>query len=218
MILEGIVTTTSADGTVNIAPMGPIVDEMPGRLVLRPFRTSTTFENLSNGCGGVFHVTDDVELVARAAIGALDPAPRLVSAASLSADLVSPRDQAASSSLTSLQVLADACRWYGFRIASIDNSQERTSIVADIAAAGRLRDFFGFNRGKHAVVEAAILATRTAFLPADEILADLSRLKVLVEKTGGAAEHRAFELLTEHIRAAVEMGRTEKAVARGRSR
>ena len=29
---------------------------------------------------------------------------------------------------------------------------------------GRLRDFFGFNRAKHAVIEAAILATRLSLL------------------------------------------------------
>ena len=46
MILEGIVTTINADGTVNISPMGPIVDAALTRLELRPFQTSTTFQNL----------------------------------------------------------------------------------------------------------------------------------------------------------------------------
>jgi hypothetical protein len=62
-----------------------------------------------------------------------------------------------------------------------------------------LRDFFGFNRAKHAVVEAAILATRTDFLPIDEILADFDKLASLVQKTGGDDEHRAFQLLLEHV-------------------
>ena len=35
------------------------------------------------------------------------------------------------------------------------------------------REFFGFNRAKHAVLEAAILATRVELLPADEILSEL---------------------------------------------
>jgi len=69
-------------------------------------------------------------------------------------------------------------------------------------ASGRFREFFGFNRAKHAVVEAAILATRTEFLPPEEILAEFRRLAVLVEKTGGSAEHEAFQLLEDHVRKA----------------
>ena len=48
MILEGIVTTLSPDGVLNIAPMGPQIDaEMSLRsFVLRPYRTSTTYCNL----------------------------------------------------------------------------------------------------------------------------------------------------------------------------
>ena len=46
MILEGIVTTLNDDGTPNVAPMGPIVDESLSTLVLRPFCTSTTYRNL----------------------------------------------------------------------------------------------------------------------------------------------------------------------------
>ncbi len=65
---------------------------------------------------------------------------------------------------------------------------------------GRLRDFFGFNRAKHAVVEAAILATRTAFLALDEIEAEYRKLAILVEKTGGPQEHAAFALLCDHLR------------------
>ena len=75
MILEGIVTTHNDDGSVNVAPMGPIVDETMAWLRLRPFQTSVTFHNLRRQRSGVFHVTDDVLLLARAAIGRLDSAP-----------------------------------------------------------------------------------------------------------------------------------------------
>src|SRR6478752_2855462 len=61
MIIEGFLTTISADGTVNIAPMGPIVDEDWRRLLFRPFQSSQTFANLRRTGRGVFHVTDDVE-------------------------------------------------------------------------------------------------------------------------------------------------------------
>ena len=73
----------------------------------------------------------------------------------------------------------------------------------------RLRDFFGFNRARHAVLEAAILATRTEILPLDEMLADFRKLAVLVDKTGGPRERAAFTLLHRHVHdAAVRQGLT----------
>src|SRR6266700_2985216 len=73
LILEGIVITQDDAGQTNIAPMGPRVDRAISRLVLRPFKTAVTYRNLkSSGCG-VFHVTDDVELLAQAAVGSLQP-------------------------------------------------------------------------------------------------------------------------------------------------
>ena len=66
-----------------------------------------------------------------------------------------------------------------------------------------MREFFGLNRAKHAVVEAAILATRLHLLAAVEVLADLGKLRVLVEKTGGPAEHAAFQFLQDYVEARV---------------
>lgn len=182
MILEGIVTTICSDGRVNISPMGPIVDQTFQQIVLRPYQTSTTYQNLKRTGQGVLHVTDDVELLARAAVGQPDPLPELVACQQVKG-----------------WILAECCRWYAFRVASLDDAQQRTTITADVVAQGRLRDFFGFNRAKHAVVEAAILATRVAFLPADEIRSEFARLSVLVDKTGGLQEQRAFEFLSRYV-------------------
>jgi hypothetical protein len=183
VILEGIVNTICADGHVNISPMGPVVDEQFERIVLRPFQTSTTYQNLKRTGQGVLHVTDNVELLAQAAVGQPDPLPELIRCQQLDG-----------------WILAECCRWYAFRVTSLDDSHERTTIAADIVARGRLRDFFGFNRAKHAVIEAAILATRVALLPADEISSEFKRLAVLVEKTGGPQERRAFEFLSQYVK------------------
>jgi hypothetical protein len=187
MILEGIVTTTNEDGSVHIAPMGPIVDEGITRLTLRPYQTSTTLKNLLRSRHGVLHVTDDVELLARAAVGRLETLPALIRA---------PR--------TGGWILADACRWFAFEVREVDTTEPRAHLAADVVERGTLRDFFGFNRAKHAVVEAAILATRVDFLPAATIWADMQRLAVLVQKTAGPAEERAFAFLADHIRRALE--------------
>jgi len=186
MILEGIVTTISPEGTLNIAPMGPIVDERMLRMVLRPFNTSDTYRNLKAHGEGVLHVTDDVLLLAKAALGPVDPMPDVERATSILG-----------------YVLRDACRWYEFVVRKIDDREQRVTIDADVVHSGRGRDFFGFNRGKHAVLEAAILATRTAFLPLDEITAEFRKLGVIVQKTGGPQEQAAFRLLEAHLEKSV---------------
>jgi hypothetical protein len=183
LIVEGVVVTLDAAGAPNIAPMGPRVDRAISRLVLRPFQTSQTYQNLKNSGQGVFHVTDDVELLARAAIGSLDPLPALAPLE----DFSCPR-------------LADACRWFAFQVVSLDDSRERTTIDCRVVASGELRPFLGFNRAKHAVVEAAILATRIGILPHDEIRQEFERLSVLVQKTAGHQERKAFELLQDYLK------------------
>src|SRR5437867_13436262 len=108
MILEGIVTTISADGTINTAPMGPHVDADMKRFLLRPFCTAQTYQNLRQHGEGVLHVTDDVLLLAKAAVGPVDPPPPLMPAAHVRG-----------------WVLRDACRYYEFRVATMDEREER---------------------------------------------------------------------------------------------
>jgi hypothetical protein len=182
VILEGIVTTVSPEGIVNIAPMGPQVEPAMTRFLLRPFRTAQTYRNLKAHGEGVLHVTDDVLLLAKAALGPVEPPPAIFAAQRVRGF-----------------VLQNSCRYYEFRVISLDDCEERTRIDAEVVHSDRLRDFFGLNRAKHAVVEAAILATRTDFLPLDEIVAEYRRLAVLVNKTGGEQEHEAFALLQDHV-------------------
>jgi uncharacterized protein len=92
-------------------------------------------------------------------------------------------------------------------VKSLDESGERIHIEAEVVHAGTIRDFWGFNRGKHAVLEAAILATRFHLLDLDETAADFARLKTIVEKTGAADEHEAFAYLQEHLDRARRQGR-----------
>src|SRR5689334_21886134 len=99
MILEGIVTTLACDGTINIAPMGPRVETHMRRLLLRPFPTAHTYRNLKEHGEGVFHVIDDVLLLARAAVGPLQPPPALIPATRVRG-----------------HILQDACRYYEFRV------------------------------------------------------------------------------------------------------
>src|SRR5688572_2436533 len=127
-LLEGVVTTLHVDSSPHIAPMGPIVDRNFERILLRPFRSSVTYQNLKRTGQGVLHVTDDVELIAQAAVGRLESLPQM-----------RPADAVEG------VIIADACRWYAFCVESLDDREERTAIVARVVDRGHLRDFFGFN-------------------------------------------------------------------------
>lgn len=190
-ILEGLVTTIDSDGGIHLAPMGPRILESGSRILLRPFPTSQTYRNLKAHGEGVLHVTDDVLLLAKAALNAapIPPHRRAVRVHGF--------------------VLTDACRALEFRVINIDESQERMQIFAEIVHAQKLRDFFGFNRAKHAVLEAAILATRLHLLPVAEVEADYNRFRTVVEKTGGVQEQAAFDWLQKHLaRARAERSET----------
>jgi hypothetical protein len=183
VILEGIVTTLSPSGVLNIAPMGPKVEPSMRRFVLRPYRTSTTYQNLMARGEGVLHVTDDVLLLARTAIGVA------VEAATRPAEVIAGK------------ILVDSCRYYEFRLLECDDRDERTTLVAETVVEGQFRDFFGWNRAKHAVLEAAILATRASLLPLAEIFAEIRRLAPVVAKTGGPAEEEAMGVLKAYLEA-----------------
>lgn len=182
MILEGIVTTLNREGELNIAPMGPVVDSEMTQLILRPFQTSRTFSNLQETRCGVFHVVDDVLLLAKAAIGLLKEIPETFPAEHISG-----------------AVLQSSCRWYEFQIESIDDSDQRSVMQAKVIHCGRIRDYFGLNRAKHAVLEAAILATRTHLIEHNELETQYRALAEIVKKTAGPEEQKAFELLEEFI-------------------
>jgi hypothetical protein len=183
ILIEGIVTTLNADGSPHVSPMGPIVDDGFKRLLLRPYNTSTTFQNLKRAGQGILHVTDDVGLFARAAVGQLKQPPKMIPATAVEG-----------------QIIADACRWYAFKVDSIHDRQERTEIAATVVDRGRIRDFVGFNRAKHAVIEAAILATRLQFLDVHAVRTELRSLATIVDKTGGRQERAAFAFLQEYVK------------------
>ena len=184
MIIEGLLTTRNADGTANIAPMGPIVDAEWSRLLFRPFPTSVTYGNLKRTGCGVFHVTDDVLMIVRYALGLDAPVPSLRPAEEVAGD-----------------VLTDACRWYELELEGVNETRERPEFAMRIVASGRLRDFLGFHRAKHAVLEATILATRLHLLDRADVARQLDALAVIVGKTAGPQENEAFSLVRLYVEA-----------------
>ena len=179
MIIETIVTTLGPDGAINFAPMGVEWDESSP--VLKPFLETTTFRNVRESGAAVVNLTDDVMLFARAAIS-------------------SPQCPSFPAAVVRGTVLEAACSWRELEVVRMDDTPPRSRIETRVVHHGRRREFLGFNRARHAVLEAAILATRTHLIPADQIEEEFTRLQIIVDKTAGPREREAMALLTEHVR------------------
>ncbi len=179
MIVETIITTVAPDGAVNCAPMG--VEWGEDALVLKPFLETATYRNVVATGAAVVNLIDDVRVFAHAAIA--NPQYPTVPAVAVSG-----------------VVLADCCSWREVRVRSIDSTPPRSRIDVAVVHHGMRREFIGFNRARHAVLEAAIYVTRLHLLPRAFIESELARLQVIVDKTAGAPEREAMALLAEHVR------------------
>lgn len=179
MIIETIVTTVGDDGGVNCAPMG--VEWGEATIVLKPFLETATYRNLVATRAAVVNLTDDVRVFARAAIS-------------------NPAYPTTAASVVRGVVLADCCSWREVEVRSIDSTPPRSRIETAVIHRGFNREFIGFNRARHAVLEAAIYATRLHLLERASIEAEMTRLQTIVDKTAGEHEREAMALLADHMR------------------
>lgn len=178
MIIEAIVSTMNRNGQVNFAPMGVLWETQPR---IRPYRDTVTYRNLAATGEGVINITDDVLIFAQSALSAVSfdyfPA-RVIRGA----------------------VLRESCYYYEFAVRRVSEEGERAEFWVEVVSQGRLRDFLGFNRGKNAVIEATILATRIGLQDPHRFREELERLSTIVQKTGGPKEKEAMELVMEYVR------------------
>lgn len=181
MIIESILTTQDAAGTINVAPMG--VEWSEDEIVIKPFLETTTFRNIRETGTAVVNLTDDVMLFAQGVIANVQvpmfPAARVRGV-----------------------VLEAASSWREVEVRTLDATPPRARIVTRVVHRGFRREFLGFNRARHAVLEAAILATRTHLIPPAQIREEFARLQVIVDKTAGPREREAMALLAQYVRTA----------------
>jgi uncharacterized protein len=184
-IVETVTTTINPDLTVNCAAMG--VEWGDEIIVIKPYRSTRTLRNLRATGAAVVNLTDDILLFTHAALG--DPQPPTRPTATIDG-----------------AVLSDVCSWREVTVEAIDDGGPRARVTTRVVGRGVGREFLGFNRARHAVLEASIIASRARRLPSAEIRAELERLQVLVDKTAGPREREAMELVRRHVRAAVGSG------------
>ena len=189
MIVESIVTSVDADGAVNCAPMG--VEWGGDTIVLKPFLDTATYRNVMATRVAVVNLVDDVRIFARAAIS-------------------NPVYPTVPAEVVKGVVLGDCCSWRELQAKTIDSTPPRSRIETTVVHRGTRREFIGFNRARHAVLETAIYATRLHLLPREFIESELARLQVIVDKTAGPDEQEAMALLTDFVRRGGPAGPPER--------
>lgn len=189
MIWETVVTTRSPDGRVHIAPMG--IRNEAGRVVLAPFRPSTTLDNVLATGAATVNTTDDVRIFA----GCLTGRHEWPTVACERVPCVR---------------LADPIAHRELKLVRVEEDATRPRLLFDTVFERTHRAFAGFNRAQAAVIEAAILVSRLGMLPDEKIDAELAYLVVAVEKTGGPAEREAWDWLTARIEQFRSSARREK--------
>ncbi|MCC6512143.1 MAG: DUF447 family protein [Pirellulaceae bacterium] len=177
MIIEGLITCAASGATTpHVAALGPVVDVQLAQWTLRPFQSSRVFSTLRQSSTCVFHVIDDALAIVQLVLG---ETPEL------------------SFRRTALGgwIIEQACHWYELEIIAWDVAQPRSEATARLVGSGDLRPFWGWNRAKHALLEAAILISRESLIPAQQLDQQLDALTSAIEKTAGPQERRAWDLI-----------------------
>jgi hypothetical protein len=178
-IAETIVTTTSADGTPHVAPLGLIQDGQ--HWIIGPFKPSRTLDNLRSNPFATASHTDDVRVFAGCVTGRKDwptvPASKIKGAARL----------------------ADCISHWELQVERVIEDDLRPRFMCSLVHAGSHKPWGGLNRAQAAVLELAVLTTRLNMLPPEKIESELKYLEIAITKTAGAHEQEAWGWLMAKI-------------------
>jgi hypothetical protein len=178
VIYETVVTTVSLEGGAHVAPMG--VRYQGERVVLMPFKPSTTHDNITATGHAVLNLITDTRVFAGCVTGRkswpLVPAEKITG-----------------------NRLACALGHVELRLAERRDDTQRPVLhmarVHEVAHA----PFIGFNRAQAAVIEGAVLVSRLHMLPPEKISTEMNYLQIAIDKTAGPEEHEAWGWLRDAV-------------------
>jgi len=182
-ISEVIVTTQSVSGVPNAAPIGIITaTNEENKYFVKLYKTSKTLSNVQETNKLAANVTDDAVLFVKAAF--------------------EPLTESQFSLFYGFPVLKEANSWILFDCTFIEKGSESGNFLfqlTPIAVKTNRKEVKAINRGRNAVIEAAIIATRYAITEGERDRAEREKLMALyadiVEKCGGSREKEALKIL-----------------------
>ncbi|MBN3851018.1 DUF447 family protein [Paraburkholderia sp. Ac-20342] len=179
MIHETIVTTAACDGRPHIAPMGARYEGE--RIVLAPFRPSTTLDNIVASRAAVLNFTTDVRIFAGCVTHSATDWPTV-----------------RASRVASVR-LAESLAHAELELDELREDAERPVLLMKCVHRENHAPFAGFNRAQSAVVEGAILVSRLFMLPAAKIDSEMAYLQIAIDKTAGDNERTAWGWLVDAV-------------------
>lgn len=180
-IRESIVTTLNADGSAHVAPLGVI--EEPPFLVIAPFHPSTTLANLRRHPFACVGYTTDVRVFAGCVTGRQRAWPCV------------PAERIAGLRLEAALAHSEV------EVAEVIEDAQRPRFRCRIVHEATHAPFHGINRAQAAVVEAAVLISRLSMLPAEKVDAEMTYLRIAVDRTASDAEREAWGWLVDAVAA-----------------
>ena len=196
MIHETIVTTAACDGRPHVAPMGARYEG--DRIILSPFRPSTTLDNIVASRAAVLNFTTDVRVFAGCVTHCATDWPTV-----------------GASRVASVR-LAESLAHAELELDELRDDAQRPVLVMKCVHRENHAPFAGFNRAQSAVVEGAILVSRLFMLPADKIDREMAYLQIAIDKTAGDNERTAWGWLVAAVarhRASLESSGAQPAAA-----
>lgn len=177
-IHEVIVTTLDETGQPHSAPMG--ISEVNGYFLVKPFKPSSTYDNLKRHRQCTINYTDDVRVFAGSLTGRRDwptlPCKRIEGA-----------------------YLEQALSHTELALTRFDDDEPRACFYGEVREEVIHAPFRGFNRAQNAVVEAAILVSRLGMLSEQKIIEEINYLQIAIDKTAGEREWEAWGWLMAKI-------------------
>lgn len=180
-IHEVIVTTLDETGNPHSAPMG--ISEVNGYFMVKPFKPSTTYDNLKRHRQCTINYLDDVRVFAGALTGRRQwptlPCRRIEGV-----------------------YLEQALAHSELEMTRFDDDDPRACFYGQVLEETTHAPFRGFNRAQSAVIEAAILVSRLGMLPEQKIRDEIRYLQIGIDKTAGERELEAWGWLMDKIKQA----------------
>ena len=183
-IRETIVTTINEDGSIKISPLG--IHIIDNELHIKPFKPSTTLDNLIRHKSGVINYVDDVRIFS-GCITKKKTDWKTVGVGS-----------------TKNHRLEIACAHTEFSVVKVIEDEQRPTLICKSTNEVAHRIFYGYNRAQSAVIELCIIVSRLHILDIKKIQNELQYLSIAIEKTAGDKELKAWGWLTEKINKYIE--------------
>lgn len=178
MIYETIVTSCSPDGEAHIAPFG--IQWHDDKVLIMPFKPSTTLQNVLQTGFAVLNLTDDVRVFAAA----------IAKKTSFATEYVADGKGVRLKACLAHHVLT---------LEQVEEDDIRPKLWMRVLRSESHAPFMGFNRAQAAVIELAVLVSRLQRLPIEKITQEMQYLQIAIDKTAGPRELEAWQWLVDVV-------------------